>query len=311
MIKRDIIKINEDLCDGCGICVPSCAEGAIKIIDGKAKLVSEIYCDGLGACLGDCPQGAISIEEREAQPFDEAAVEEYLKSLAPEEKEEKEISCLSESACACHLEGKEVSEIPQEESQGNCACHQAGENQANAEMLQAAFSPENSSHHEAGASHDHEDDGGCPACAALSGEIHRENKGKEVMETVGEGPTIESELTHWPVKLKLVSPEASFLKKPHLLVAADCVPFTYADFHRRFLRDKPLVIGCPKLDDASYYMKKLVQIFKNYDYKKVTVVNIGIPCCSGLQGLVEKALLEAGSKAELDNVVIGIEGNIK
>ncbi len=309
-IRRDIIKVNEDLCDGCGLCVPSCAEGALQIIDGKARLVSEIYCDGLGACLGDCPQGAISIEEREAQPFDEEAVEDYLKSFAPEGKEEKETTHISQAACACHLEGKDAVEMTQV-SQENCGCHQAGEDKNNEELLESAFGLSNSSPHEPGDFHDHEDDGGCPACAALSGEIHREKKDEEADGPGGEGAAIESELTHWPVKLKLVSPEASFLKKPHLLVAADCVPFTYADFHRRFLRDKPLVIGCPKLDDTSLYLKKLVEIFKNYDYKKVTVVNIGIPCCSGLQGLVEKAMSEAGSRAQLDNVVIGIEGDIK
>ena len=84
-MRRNIIEINEEKCTGCGLCATACAEGAIAIIDGKAKLVSEIYCDGLGACIDECPEGALTIAVRDAEGFDEVAVEEHLKELTKEE----------------------------------------------------------------------------------------------------------------------------------------------------------------------------------------------------------------------------------
>ena len=233
-VKREIIKIDEELCDGCGECVPACAEGAIQIVDGKARLVSEIYCDGLGDCLGECPRGAISMEEREAEPFDEEAVGKHLEAM------------------------KE----------------------------------------------DHEE--GCPHC--VNQEISREPKEPDVD---NDSEEVFSELVNWPVKLKLVSPEADFLNKPEIVISADCVPFAFGNFHRRLLKGRPLLIGCPKLDDTSLYYTKLTEMFKNNTYEKVIVLNMEIPCCSGLYGLVQKALEEAHSKADLQLIRIGISGEVK
>ena len=98
-VLRKIIEIDEELCDGCGQCVPSCAEGAIQIIDGKARLVAENLCDGLGACIGNCPKGALKIVEREAEEFDHNAVEEHLKNLRAKE------------TLACGCPGSEIREF--------------------------------------------------------------------------------------------------------------------------------------------------------------------------------------------------------
>jgi len=102
-VLRQVVNINEDRCDGCGLCIPSCAEGALHIVDGKAKLISESYCDGLGACLGECPQGAITIEEREADGFDEKAVADHLGS-GPQPSDE--LPCGCPSASVMQFEGR-------------------------------------------------------------------------------------------------------------------------------------------------------------------------------------------------------------
>ena len=173
MIKRKIIKIDEDKCDGCELCVTACHEGAIQIVDGKAKLVSEVYCDGLGDCLSECPQDAITIEERDAQPFDEEAVKEHLAQKSTPQK-----------------------------------------------------AP---SHPPIG--------GGCPGAALRSFKADTTPPSSK-MET-----EVSSQLSHWPVQLKLVPPSAPFLKGKDLLVCADCVPFAVPDFHTRYLAGKAVLVG--------------------------------------------------------------------
>jgi len=240
---RKIISIDESKCDGCGLCIPACDEGALQIVDGKAKLVKDIYCDGLGDCLGECPQGAIELIEREAEPFDENAVEERLKRLEETQKDEP-----AEGMISCGT--REIRDM------------------------------------------------GTP------GET-RPDREKDT------ATAPEAELSHWPVQLHLVNPEARFLQNQDLLIAADCAPFAFADFHRQFLAGRALVIGCPKLDDVDAYHNKLIEIFMKNDLKSITLVHMEVGCCFGLSRLVHSALHEAGVDVPLQEIVIGVDGSIK
>lgn len=241
-VMRKIIEIDEDKCNGCGLCIPACEEGALQIVDGKARLVKDIYCDGLGNCLGECPQDAINIIEREAEPFDEKAVEERLKML----DKEKDHLKFKETPVCCGgnlLEGLEKERTAPADRVDN-------------------YEPE-------------------------------------------------AELSHWPVQLHLVSPEARFFHDKDLLIAADCVPFAYADFHRQFLAGKSLVIGCPKLDDVEVYHQKLVQIFKLNRLKSITLLHMEVGCCFGLSRLVNSALKDAGIDIPFNEIIVGVDGSIK
>lgn len=236
---RKIIQIDENLCDGCGQCVPSCAEGAIQLIEGKAKLLADRYCDGLGACLGECPQGALTIIEREADEFDEEAVEARLSMQQSEEP----------AAQACQ----------------------------------------------------------CPSSQVRSFEAPRPGKAREALEK-GEGHV--SELRHWPVQIRLVPPHAPFLKNAHLLITADCTAVACPNFHRDFLRDRAIMMGCPKFDSQNEYIQKFADIFSNADIKDVTVLVMEVPCCQGLPYMVEKGLQMSGKQIPVEKVIVNSRGAI-
>ncbi|MBW1806225.1 MAG: 4Fe-4S binding protein [Deltaproteobacteria bacterium] len=241
-VNRKIIEIDEELCDGCGQCVPSCAEGAIQVVDGKARLVADIYCDGLGACLGECPVGALNVVEREADEFDEEAVEEYLSAKVQDEVPEAET-------------------LP-------CGCPST--------QLKT-FVP--------------------------SGSCEEANRPAIQESTV-------SELSHWPVQIKLVPPTAPFLKGADLLVAADCTPVAYPDFHRDFLKGKVVMLGCPKFDDVEEYVQKFADIFSAADIKSVTIAVMDVPCCQGLPIIIDRGMEKAGKKIPVEKVVISARGEI-
>ncbi len=234
MATRKIVKINEEKCNGCGLCIPNCAEGAIQIVDGKAKLVSDKFCDGLGACLGHCPEDAITIIEREAEEFDEKAVEVQPK---PQPKPQPEFT-------------------------------------------------------------------GCPSSRVLQFQVPKP------IEKANATPS-ESTLSQWPIQLKLVPVNAPYFEDADLLIAADCVPFAYANFHQDFLRGKAMVVGCPKLDDIHLYKEKLTAIFKANSIKSLTVPYMEVPCCFGLVKATEDAIEASGKNIPLKKVKIGIRGEIK
>jgi NAD-dependent dihydropyrimidine dehydrogenase PreA subunit len=240
--KRNIIQIDEEKCDGCGQCVLSCAEGALTIENGKAKVISDNLCDGLGACIGQCPQGALEIIERDAAEFDEEAVEAHLAAQGGP--------------------GKKAAHLPA------AGCPSA--------KIQT-FVP-------------------VGACA----------KANRPAALADEG----SALAHWPVQIRLVPPTAPFLKGADLLVVADCVPVAFPTLHRDFLVGKAVMIGCPKFDDAQQYIDKFTAIFRQAGIRRITTVVMEVPCCSGLPGIVKKALALAGSEMPLEEVVISTRGKI-
>jgi NAD-dependent dihydropyrimidine dehydrogenase PreA subunit len=251
-VIRKVVKIDEDKCNGCGLCVPSCAEGAIQIIDGKARLVADNLCDGLGACLGDCPQDAITIEEREADEFDEVAVAEHLGEGG------------GQAAAASAQHG------------GGCPSAQV-----------RSFTPPSG--------------GGCPSARPLQIERPEQADGS----VAGPAP---SRLAQWPIQLHLVPSTASFLHGADVLLAADCAPFAYADFHEDLLKGKALLIACPKLDNTAPYLDKLVAMIEQGQIRSLTVVHMEVPCCSGLVQLARQAVARSNRELPLETVCIGIRG---
>lgn len=214
MVLRKIIEIDEELCDGCGECIPNCEEGALQIIEGKAKMVSETYCDGLGDCVESCPNGAITIIEKVAEPYDEKTVGNQSQSLKAKDIKRKD-----------NTQTKEV-------------------------------------------------------------------------------------LRNFPVKLKLVSVNASFFDESSILFVADCVPFIYKDFHTKAIQGKILLSECPKFDNAKKYVKKLSQILTQNNVNNISTLSMEIPCCAGLSWIVERALMETGEEIQVSDYKVNLRGDI-
>lgn len=214
---RNLIEIDEELCDGCGQCIPGCQEGALVLVDGKARLVAERLCDGLGACLGVCPTGALMIIERTADAFDEEEVERPMQA---------------------------------QQGPSPCAGHSAARN------LSAA----------------------------------------------------DSSLGHWPVQLRLVPPEAPFLQSADILLVADCVPVSVPGFHERYIKDKVVLLTCPKFDDSQLQLEKLSAILQTARPRNITSMAMEVPCCGAIRGLTTRAMQLAGHTAPWKRIRIASTG---
>jgi len=276
--KRKIIKIDEEKCNGCGLCIPNCPEGALQIIDGKARLISDLFCDGLGACIGYCPEGAITIEEREAQEYDERKVMENIV------KQGKNVI----KAHLEHLKQHNQSEYLKQAigflKEKNIEIHLEQEHLPGKHKHMSPF-PE------------------CPGSKIM--DFREREEVAEGKKAVSKGI---SRLRQWPVQIILVPPSAPYLKDADLLIAADCVPFAYADFHDDLLKGKILLVGCPKFDDVEFYKERITQILKNNNIKSITCTYMEVPCCFGLVSIVKSAISASGKDIPFKEVTISIKG---
>lgn len=246
-MKRDIVQIDQEKCNGCGACADACAEGAIVMRDGKAWLIRDDYCDGLGACLPGCPVDAIRIIHREADAFDEEAVKARLQELEQEEQKGQQSPC----------------------------------------------------------------QGGCPGSQAQTFKPAAQPAGQAVYhQQTAQQDTPQSQLSHWPVQIKLVPEQAAFLDGADLLIAADCTAYALPDFHQRFLKGRAVVIGCPKLD-ATDYTNKLTAILKNNRIKSLTLLRMEVPCCGGLLRAASQAIMNCGREIPFEVYTVGIQGDLK
>ena len=271
MVQRDIIKIDEDKCNGCGLCVPNCPEGALQIIDGKARLVSDLFCDGLGACIGNCPEGAISVEKREAEEYDEKKVMENIIKQG-------------KNTIKAHLEHLENHGADKYLKEAKDFLKERG-----VDIPEKEESTKTRSF--------------CPGSKIM--DFSREEKNQN------EGGKRTSELKQWPIQLHLVSPNAPYFVGKDVLLAADCTAFSIGDFHKDFLKGKTLIIACPKLDsNIDVYVEKLRKMIDEARINTLTVLVMEVPCCSSLLQIAKKALNSASRKIPIKLIVIGLNGEV-
>ena len=292
---REIIKIDEEKCNGCGLCIPSCPEGALQIIDGKARLVSDLMCDGLGACIGECPEGAIEIEQREAVPYNEAAVI-------------KEIAKFGENTVVAHLKHLlDHNEMVYFETALSYLTLEGHEFSFNVEnVLDKVY--QKSLHGDSCVA------GGCPGSKMIDFKIDTdkvESAAKAGVLPVIAGVPVKSELRQWPVQMHLINPAAPYFREADVVLAADCVAFSAGNFHQKYLQGHSLAIACPKLDSGKeIYVEKLKAMIDDSMIKSLQVLVMEVPCCSGLVHIASLARDAAARKVQIKKTVIGIKGDV-
>ena len=252
------------------------------MIDGKARLVSDLLCDGLGACLGHCPEGAITIEEREAEPYNESKVMELMvkqgkNTVIAHLKHLKEHN-------EHHLMQQGVTYLINNKDKLQFSVH---------EVVNAINKQDD---HQSETCHS----GGCPGSRTVS---FSEPEKTAISQS--------SALRQWPVQLHLVNPNASYFKNSDLLLAADCTAFAMGDFHSNWLKNKSLIIACPKLDsNLEVYVEKITALINDAKVNTITVLMMEVPCCGGLMQIVKTALAEANRKVPVRKVVVALQGEM-
>ena len=268
--RRKIIKVDEEKCTGCAECIPNCPEGALQVIDGKARLISDLFCDGLGACVGHCPEGAMTVEDRAAEPYDEARVMENIVKAGPNTvaahlhhlKDHGATAYYSEAVAYLEKKG-----IPVPKEKKTLAC-------------------------------------GCPGSAVRD----LSPAARETPESREPAAPLSSRLRNWPIQLMLIPASAPYLKNADLLISADCVGSSHPNFHADLVEGRVLIIACPKLDDADHYQEKLTELFRENAPKSVLVAHMTVPCCSGLVQITKQAIADSGKTIPFAEVTLGIDG---
>lgn len=270
---REIIIIDEEKCNGCGLCVPNCPEGALQVIDGKVRLISDLLCDGLGACVGECPVGALKVEKREVEPYDERKVMENIIKAG-------------KNTIKAHL--KHLFKHNQ------LSYLEIAVNVLKEKNLEVPDYNEDSMEHFSG----------CPGSRII--DFNDEEGNNETF--TGQVP---SQLRQWPIQLHLISPEAPYYSKADVIIAADCTAFAYGNFHNDFLKGKAIAIACPKLDEGQdVYVEKIKNLVDVAKVNTFTVLIMQVPCCRGLLQLVVDGVSKASRKVPVKYVVIGLKGEI-
>lgn len=277
-MKRSIIHIDEDKCTGCGVCIPNCPEGALQVIDGKARVVSDLLCDGLGACVGHCPEDAMTIEERDAEEYDEKKVIENIVKQG-------------ENVVKAHLEHlRDHGQTTFLEQ----ALDYLKENNIDNPLLKEKIEVDSAQDHTAA----------CPGMKMMDFSEEDEPSGSE------EG-TRQSPLRQWPIQLHLVSPLAPYFQGRDVILSADCVAYAVGDFHKDFLKDKSLVIACPKLDtNKEIYVDKIIALIDHAKINTLTVVMMEVPCCRGLLMIVQEAAEKASRKVPVKRIIVSLKGEV-